>query len=77
MKILIICLAIFISASTFTGCTRRVIIQGPPPPRVEYIPVAPSPMHVWVKGYYYQRHNHYYWRPGHYAVGHRRPTRRY
>jgi hypothetical protein len=34
-----------------SGC---VVEAGPPPPRVEVIPVAPYPDAVWVHGYWYR-----------------------
>lgn len=54
-----------------TGCARRVVVQ-PPPPRVEVIPVSPSPRHVWVKGHYVRRHHTYVWVGGHYVIRRRR-----
>ena len=55
-------------AFSAASCARRVVVVKPPAPRVEVIPVAPSPRHVWVKGYYKPRGRHYVWVPGHYVV---------
>ena len=40
-----------------------------PPPRVEVIPVAPSPRHSWVRGHWAWRGGGWAWIPGHYIVG--------
>lgn len=53
---------------TAASCARRTVVVQRPAPRVEVIPVAPSPRHVWVKGYYKPRGRHYVWVPGHYVV---------
>ena len=40
----------------------EVTTQAPPPPQVEYVPVAPGPDYCWVPGYWY-------WGPGWIWVG--------
>ena len=45
-----------------------VRIGPPPPPRHEFVPVAPGPGYVWVPGHYLmppRRHAH--WVPGHWV----------
>lgn len=41
---------------------------APPPLRTEVIPVAPSPVHVWINGYWGWGSGRYAWRPGYWAV---------
>ena len=41
---------------------------APPAARVEVIPVAPSPRHFWIHGYYSWGRGVHYWVPGHYDV---------
>jgi hypothetical protein len=43
--------------------TSRVVPL--PPPREEVVTVAPSPSHVWVRGYWVQQGPNWVWRPGH------------
>jgi hypothetical protein len=50
-----------------TGCARRVVVVKPAP-RIEVIPVAPSPRHVWVQGHYVRRHHDWVWVGGYYKV---------
>lgn len=50
-----------------SGCARRVVVVRPAD-RVEVIPVAPSPRHVWVKGHYVKRHHDWVWVGGYYKV---------
>ena len=42
--------------------------QAPPPMIVEQVPVAPSPLHVWVQGYYNWHDGRYVWVRGHYVT---------
>ncbi|WP_338873290.1 hypothetical protein WBJ53_30160 [Spirosoma sp. SC4-14] len=73
-------------SAVFTACTATATTQGPPPPRVEVIPRAPSVRHVWVPGHYVRRGRNYIWVNGYYRVaparytawapGHWRQTRR-
>src|SRR5258708_39915275 len=41
-----------------------VVHDAPPPERVEVITVAPSPEHVWIRGYWAWRGG-WVWMPGH------------
>ena len=66
--------------AALTGCVVApaypVVPQGevvyapapPPPLRTEVIPVAPSPVHVWINGYWGWGGASYAWRPGHWAM---------
>lgn len=54
------------------GCARRTVVVTHPAPRVEVIPVAPSPRHVWVKGHYVQRGHRSVWVKGRYVTTRRR-----
>ncbi|HTL54420.1 MAG TPA: hypothetical protein VL361_02020 [Candidatus Limnocylindrales bacterium] len=47
-----------------------VVVQAPPPPpRVEYVPLAPGPTYVWVPGYWSWRvGGGWMWVGGHYVV---------
>ena len=67
MKISSVIVAAFVSIMMSTGCATRVVVARPAP-RVEIIPVAPSPRHVWVKGYYVRRGRDYVWVPGYYVI---------
>ena len=42
--------------------------MAPPPVYTEVVPVAPSPVHVWINGYWGWGGGRYDWRPGHWAV---------
>ncbi len=58
-------------AVLLSGCTAVVNTQPlPPAPRVEVIPVAPGPEHVWVPGHWSWRaaHGEYVWVSGHWTV---------
>jgi hypothetical protein len=60
-------------ALALAGCVvaQPVVVRTPPPPpplRVEVVPVAPTPAHVWVPGHWTWRHEHYVWAPGHWEV---------
>jgi hypothetical protein len=44
------------------------VVNTPPPPRVEVIPVAPSPRHFWIHGYWGWNGTAHYWVPGRYEV---------
>lgn len=46
----------------------------PPPPRVEYRTVAPSPSHIWVGGDWFWAGSRYDWRPGRWAAPGYRPA---
>jgi hypothetical protein len=47
-----------------------VVRAAPPQPRVEVVPRAPSPRHVWAPGYWgYESHRGHVWYGGHYVVG--------
>jgi hypothetical protein len=41
---------------------------GPPAPRYEPVPVAPSPRHQWIAGYWGWRNNAQVWVPGHWSI---------
>ena len=41
---------------------------GPPAPRVERRPLAPTPRHVWVDGFYRWNGRAYVWAPGYWVV---------
>ena len=47
-----------------------VVREAPPPERHEAIGIAPSPEHVWIRGYWVRRHGGWEWAPGHWE---RRP----
>ncbi len=60
-------LGLMASSFLFSSCVATV--RTPPPPaRVEVVPVAPSPRHVWVPGHYVRRGRNYIWVNGYYAV---------
>jgi WXXGXW repeat (2 copies) len=47
-----------------------VVRVAPPAARVEVVPRAPSPRHVWAPGYWgWQEHRGHVWYGGHYVVG--------
>lgn len=63
------------------GCAARVYTPAgvevstmPPPDRVEYVPVAPGPGHVWVRGHWGWDGHRHYWVRGRYL---RRPASHY
>ena len=76
------CLVLF--AATLASCVVRVqevqhescglvhesitVQTVPPPARVEVIPVAPSPDHVWVAGYWYHHSGNWVWVGGRYVA---------
>ena len=66
MKNTLISALIFASLS-LASCTVG-IPEGPPNAVVEIVPVAPSPRHIWVGGYYGYRENRYIWNPGSYQL---------
>lgn len=62
---------IFAVSQVFSGCVATV--RPPrPPARVEVVPVAPSPRHVWVPGHYVRRGRNYIWVDGFYSLNGRR-----
>ena len=63
----LVCLG-FLFPALFTACTATAVTQGPPPTRVEVIPVAPSARHVWIPGHYVRRGRNYLWVNGFYQV---------
>ena len=46
----------------------EVVVEAPPAPIREVIPVRPSRRHVWVGGYWARRGGHYVWVSGHWAL---------
>lgn len=42
--------------------------SAPPPLQAEVVPVAPSPVHVWINGYWGWGGGRYAWTPGYWAV---------
>ncbi|WP_183043536.1 YXWGXW repeat-containing protein [Alicycliphilus denitrificans] len=42
--------------------------SAPPPLQAEMVPVAPSPVHVWINGYWGWGGGRYAWTPGYWAV---------
>jgi hypothetical protein len=44
------------------------VVKAPPAPVVEVIPVAPSPRHFWIHGFYGWNGTAHYWVPGRYEV---------
>lgn len=42
--------------------------MAPPPLQTEVIPIAPSPVHVWIGGSWGWSSGRYAWRPGYWAV---------
>ncbi|RYZ37428.1 MAG: hypothetical protein EOP49_31725 [Sphingobacteriales bacterium] len=68
MKTTMITLGLVVTLFVTEGCARRTVVVHQPPPRVEVIPVAPSPRHVWVKGHYVQRGHRQVWVKGRYVV---------
>lgn len=65
-------LVILTGVAALAGCVypaRTVVVAGPPPPPPgEYIPAAPGPDYVWIRGHYVWREGRYVWSPGHYVV---------
>ena len=69
-------LALAASGLALTGCVVAPAYPGdvvyapsaPPPLQTEVIPVAPSPVHVWINGYWGWGGASYAWRPGHWAM---------
>ncbi len=55
------------SQVAFAQVTEVEVEVAPPAPRVEVIPVAPSPQHFWVHGYWGYGTAHY-WVPGRYEA---------
>lgn len=51
----------------YTSTTVYTDYGYPPPPRVEYRTIAPSPTHIWVDGDWYWGGSRYDWRPGRWA----------
>lgn len=51
----------------YTSTTVYTNYDYPPPPRVEYRTIAPSPHHLWVDGGWYWGGSRYDWRPGRWA----------
>ena len=51
-----------------TAPTEVVVKAKPPVERVEVIPVAPSPAHVWIKGHWHWNGVEWIWNPGKYVV---------
>jgi hypothetical protein len=77
--------ACVVSLGGFAGCAadhphehvrreRVVVVDEPPRPRVERIPVAPSRDHVWVEGHWVRRGHGWEWEPGYYLVRPRPPV---
>ena len=66
--------ALLLMTVLFSSCEVG-LREGPPTPLVEIVPVAPSPAHVWVGGYYVNRNNSYQWNRGVYVVPPRGKTR--
>ena len=60
-------LAVLVSMLSFISCAVE-IPQGPPEPLIEVRPAPPSPVHVWVGGYYGYSNNNYVWNRGFYQV---------
>jgi hypothetical protein len=52
-----------------SSASAQVIAIAPPAPRVEIIPPAPSPAHVWAPGYWGWRGRGYAWYGGRWQVG--------
>lgn len=44
------------------------IARQPPAPRVEVVPVRPSPRHFWIPGYWGWNGTAHYWLPGRYEL---------
>jgi hypothetical protein len=45
-----------------------VIVEAPPPPRQEVIIMRPSPLHVWIDGYWIWRGRRHEWVAGHWEL---------
>ena len=50
------------------GSYAVVAPMAPPPPRVEVIPVAPSPVHIWAPGHWHWDGREYVLVPGRYIA---------
>ncbi len=62
---------LLVGSQLLSSCVATV--RTPPPPaRVEVVPVAPSPRHVWVPGHYVRRGRDYIWVNGFYTTNRRR-----
>ena len=55
-------------STTPTPTGEIIVTEAPPAPRTEVVGVAPSPAHVWVKGYYVYQNGRYVWLPGHWET---------
>lgn len=47
---------------------RVYVVDGPPPRRVEFIPLAPGPRYVWVAGYWRRAGSRWAWTGGRYVL---------
>ena len=63
-----ICSGVVATTHLASGQEEIEIEIAPPAPRVEVIPVAPSPRHFWIHGYYGWNGGAHYWIPGRYEV---------
>jgi hypothetical protein len=55
--------------SVLEAAPAEVVVKTKPPvERVEVIPVAPSPAHVWIKGHWHWNGGEWVWNPGRYEV---------
>ncbi|HQQ70149.1 MAG TPA: hypothetical protein PLL92_07550 [Alicycliphilus sp.] len=72
-------LALAAAGLALTGCvvtpaypvaTQEVVYapSAPPPLQTEVVPVAPSPVHVWINGYWGWGGGRYAWTPGYWAA---------
>ena len=59
---------VFLSETPAQAQAAIRIQMAPPAPRVEVIPRAPSPRHVWVPGYWAWRGGRHVWIAGHYEL---------
>ncbi len=71
-----------LATAALSGCVvappRQVVVEqqgavvvaptAPPAPYVETVTIAPSPVHVWVGGFWEWGGGRYVWRPGHWAA---------
>jgi len=48
--------------------TEVVVRTKPPAERVEVVPVAPSPAHVWIKGHWHWNGGEWIWTSGRYEI---------
>jgi hypothetical protein len=54
-----------------TASAGEIVVRArPPAARVEVVPRAPSPRHVWTPGYWGYERDHHVWHDGRYVVGH-------